>query len=151
MTIEEARTTIELQSLAFTAPFLVLALLVVIEALPALREATRYTPLWWMTLGIILGFAGGFSDNFYWGFPWSAHYLELTVAETLNKNGVFSNIVFRQGFGIASAYCHIRAFVAPEKGGYNRSRLMRLVHYFTLTSLAVGQVYIFCLYYVKNF
>jgi hypothetical protein len=150
MTIPDLRTTIELQSLAFTAPLLVLALLVVIEALPALMAAPRYTPIWWMTLGIILGFVGGFSDSFYWSFPWSSHYLDLRIAQALNENGVFSNIIFRQLFGILSAYCHIRAFVAPEKGGFNRNRLMRLVHCFTLSALGVGQLYVFCLYYIKH-
>ena len=150
MNLEKLRVHFELQSLAFTAPLLCLCVLVVTECIPALATAKKYTPMWWMLLGIALGFIGQFVDNFYWGFPWSFHYLDNPFAAKLNQNGVFSNFIFRQGFGIASLYCHLRAFIAPERGAMNSNRLMRMVHYFFISALVAGQLYILFLYLVKN-
>ncbi len=144
------RTFVELQSLAFTVPLLVLAFLVIYESVPAFLGCSKGTPMWWMVLGIILGFIGGFFDSFYWGFPWSFHYLGLPMADVLNVNGVYSNLVFRQGFGIAAAYCHLRAFIAPSKDSFRDSRLMRILHYFVVMSLVAGQLYVLTLYLVKN-
>lgn len=144
------RTIFELQSLAFTLPFLALSIIVIFEATPVARKAKKYTPIWWMTWGICIGFAGNFVDNLYWGFPWTFSYLENSVSQVLNRNGVYPNLIFRQGFGIVAAYCHIRAFVAPDKVAANTNRLIRFVHYIMIASLLIGQAYVVTLYLIKH-
>jgi hypothetical protein len=124
--------------------------MVIYEAAPVAKSGARYTPIWWMTLGICIGFMGNFVDNLYWGFPWTFNYLESPISQVLNRNGVFPNLVFRQGFGILAAYCHIRAFVAPQRGAVNANRLMRHVHYVTILSILIGQAYVVTLYLVKH-
>lgn len=102
----------ELVSLVLTIPTVVLALSVVYMWLPAAREAwhqeTR-TGHHWFVMGVTLGFVGSAIDNVYWFLPWTAAYLQSPYFETLTAKGVFFNIFFRQGLGIAAAYCHIRA------------------------------------------
>jgi len=76
-------------------------------------------------LGVVLGFLGSFLDNAYWFVPWSASFLGLSITEDLINAGVFFNIFFRQGAGIAAAWCHLRAAeLADEVHGRWLNRLL---------------------------
>lgn len=79
-------------------------------ALSAYHEIHK-KELHWFILGVVLGFMGSFFDNSYWAITWTAHYFGHASTEFWFENGVYSNIIFRQGCTIAAAFCHIRAAV----------------------------------------
>ena len=78
--------------------------------IPTSSQHTQISEQEWFVLGIVIGFVGGWIDNFYWGIAWSADYFNWTIRDSLFHNGVYSNLPFRQGLGIIAALCHI-AFV----------------------------------------
>lgn len=139
-----ARTIVELQSLAFTIPVLLLCFLVIKEGIGPLKASTGQTR--WILLGICLGFAGNFVDNLYWMFPWTANYLEDPRTGVLVSFGVFPNLIFRQGLTIAAAYCHLRAFIPRE-----RKRLVQIINLSILSATLCGQLFIFCLWQVNHY
>lgn len=61
----------------------------------------------WFIIGIVVGFAGDLMDNIYWMVGWSEGYLKQSMDNPYLYNGVYSNIVWRQGAGIVSAMCHL--------------------------------------------
>jgi hypothetical protein len=103
----------EMLSLSMTIPTVILAIAVVYLWFPAARAALRSDrkdARQWFVLGVVFGFIGSAIDNIYWFMPWSASYMgESDLFRQLTDIGVFFNIIFRQGFGIAAAYCHIKA------------------------------------------
>ena len=98
----------------------------------------------WFLCGILIGFIGNFADNFYWTAPWTTHYLGLPESSDLTTYGVFPNIVFRQGLTLISAYCHLRAFTAPEHKEHH-SWINRLF----FGSVIVGQLFVVALIAIK--
>jgi len=118
MGYEEIRSYVELGSLALTVPLLVLCSVVVYECYPLMYRCFKFykddKKICWIIAGIFFGFGGHIVDNFYWAIPWTSHFLGLGYTEALIKFGVFPNIIFRQFLTALSAYCHIRAFIAPE-------------------------------------
>ena len=60
-------------------------------------------------MGVAIGFIGAMLDNIYWFMPWTASYIGHPSFVDLTNAGVFFNVFFRQGLGIAAAYCHLRA------------------------------------------
>lgn len=140
MNYESIRTIVELQSLALTLPVLLLCLLVVGECIPSLRSAKPQTQMRWILLGISIGFFGNMVDNFYWMIPWTANFLQLPITSDLVNFGVFPNLIFRQLLTMTAAYCHLRAFISPD-----RPRLLFWCNSLTCLSILAGQVYIYYL------
>jgi hypothetical protein len=102
----------ELISLGLTFPTVVLAFTVIYMWLPSARKAwqnTNKTGQDWFVMGVAIGFVGAALDNIYWFMPWTAAFIGDPSFQTLTNAGVFFNIFFRQGMGIAAAYCHIKA------------------------------------------
>lgn len=102
----------ELISLGLTFPTVVLAFAVVYMWMPSARNAwlnTGKTGQDWFVMGVAIGFIGAALDNIYWFMPWTASFIGDPAFQTLTNAGVFFNIFFRQGLGIAAAYCHLRA------------------------------------------
>ena len=67
-----------------------------------------------LILGIVIGFAGSFFDNLYWGFAWGAEALGHSTRDWWFSHGVWSNLPFRQGAGILAGACHV---VAASRSG----------------------------------
>lgn len=125
----------EVASLALTLPTVVLGIAVVwIWGPPAVRaiRAGMGRGDDWLVLGVVMGFAGAIGDNLYWGLAWGAKLFGYDAADDLFRFGVFSNIPFRQGLGIAAAYCHIRA------GEENLPKLRRVLNRLLLGSYAAA-------------
>ncbi len=145
MSYEATRTFVELQSLAMTAPVLVLCAMVIYECITPLKTAVPRTQIRWILFGIILGFSGNLVDNFYWMIPWTSNYLQLPITSDLVNFGVFPNLVFRQGLTTVAAYCHIRAFISPDK-----PRLLLCTNIMVILSFLMGQIYIFFLHQLQQ-
>ena len=62
-----------------------------------------------LILGIVIGFAGSFLDNLYWGAAWFAEAVNSPYRDALFDHGVWSNLPFRQGTGIIAGACHVWA------------------------------------------
>ncbi|MDM4015956.1 hypothetical protein U8335_04050 [Roseiconus lacunae] len=102
----------ELFSLAATVPAILSGCIVIAlfgrEAIKATAEEARDASQW-LIMGITIGFIGSVLDNAYWAIPWTASYLRSPDKFWLVDLGVYFNCVFRQGCGIAAAYCHFRS------------------------------------------
>ena len=85
--------------------------------------------------GITLGFLGAFIDSAYWQMFWVLEYFQLALADQVQAYGIWSVAIFRNGFLLASAYFHYRAYLiaAPETDGPQANR-------FVLKTLGVGGV-----------
>ena len=59
-------------------------------------KAESRTAAQWLILGIVISFAGSILDNLYWGVAWGTHYLGLEISAKFFRNGVWSNLPFRQ-------------------------------------------------------
>lgn len=102
----------EAVSLGMTVPTIVTAVFVITRWGKAMRRALsrdRISEDGWLIIGVVVSFIGSALDNLYWSLPWGASFLGLSIAPGLHESGVFFNIFFRQGCGIAAAYCHLRA------------------------------------------
>ncbi len=140
----EGLTTIaEMISLALTCPTIVLSLTVVALWWPQCwnamftrhRDATQ-----WFIIGVAVGFMGSTFDNAYWGVAWFAQMMNLESADFWFRNGVFSNIPFRQIAGTAAAYCHVRsayAYAHSDEDAQRRDRARETDH-LLLVSTAFG-------------
>ena len=142
---ESVRVLVELQSMAFTIPLVVLSFLVCKQASKVLVGLGRGTSHSWLLTGVVLGFAGRLLDSIYWMIPWTANYLHFDFVRDVQDFGVFPNLIFRQGLTIASAYCYLRAFIPAEKIG-----LVACVKGAIMGAALLGQVYIFCLSQIKK-
>jgi len=150
---EHFRTITQLQSLALTIPLLALCLLVVIEIRkPACETCLNFSKgrknqMCWILIGLLLAFIGKIVESAWWFIPWTLSYLESPYWQKFNDMGVFVNIIFRQLFFTVSAYCHLRAFIAPDKltGG------IRFTHWILISSFVLGQAYIVFLLKLKPF
>ena len=152
MDYEIFRTLVQLQSLALTVPLLALCFAVLWE----IRKPTNdvcwkedKTPeqkkMCWILVGLFFGFAGKVIESIWWAIPWTMDYIDHPAWFEFNSLGVFFNIVFRQAFFTISAYCHLRAFAAPDK----QSRGMKTVHWILGISLIMGQLYMITLLEIK--
>lgn len=145
MRYEDIRMLVELQSLALTAPVLVLCVFVVFECLKPLKDSEKGSQMRWILLGIALGFSGNLVDNLYWMIPWTSNYLGLGVTPDLVNFGVFPNLIFRQTLTSIAAYCHIRAFIPKTN-----TRLLRFVNWAVIISVFLGQGYITILWGIRT-
>lgn len=145
MNYENIRIIVELQSLALTAPVLVLCAFVIYECLHPLKTSIKGSQMRWILFGICFGFLGNLVDNLYWMFPWTANYLGLSSTPDLVNFGVFSNLLFRQTLTSVAAYCHLRAFI-PE----DNTRLLRLLNWGVVASIILGEGYILTLWCINR-
>ena len=102
----------ELLSLGMTFPTVVLAGSVIYMWFPSARKAWQKenkNGQDWFVMGVAIGFVGAMLDNIYWFMPWTAAYIGHPSFTDLTNAGVFFNVFFRQGLGIAAAYCHLKA------------------------------------------
>jgi len=103
----------EMLSLVMTIPTVILAFAVIYLWMPAACVAAKdkdRSANQWFILGVVGGFIGAAMDNLYWFLPWSASFVgESEAFENLTLIGVYFNVIFRQGLGIFSAWCHIKA------------------------------------------
>lgn len=145
MNYEDIRIIVELQSLALTAPVLVLCAFVIYECLRPLKTSIKGSQMRWILFGICFGFAGNLIDNLYWALPWTADYLSLSSTPDLVKFGVFPNLLFRQTLTSVAAYCHLRAFI-PE----DNTIMLRLLNWGVVTSIVLGEGYILALWCINQ-
>jgi len=103
-------------SLFLTIPTLFLSAAVVLmyrpDASKALKAISSGRVPWrvhMLILGIVIGFAGSFFDNLYWGIAWGAEALGHPARDWWFSNGVWSNLPFRQGTGVLAGLCHVIA------------------------------------------
>jgi hypothetical protein len=152
MTYEKLRTIIQLQSLAWTIPMLVLCFVVLWELKKPTHRACFSgkginNQMCWILLGLSFAFAGKIVESAWWFIPWTLAYLKHPEWLKFNNLGVFFNIIFRQAFFTVSAYCHLRAFIAPEK----KNAGLKTVHWVLGISLLAGQLYMIALLLIKPF
>ena len=145
MNYENIRIIVELQSLALTAPVLVLCAFVIYECLHPLKTSIKGSQMRWILFGICFGFAGNLVDNLYWMFPWTANYLGLSSTPNLVNFGVFPNLLFRQTLTSIAAYCHLRAFI-PE----DNTKLLRFLNWGVVASILLGEGYILALWCINQ-
>lgn len=139
----------DLISLGLTIPFLILAAWLLKLWFGGTKsgyaaERNQRSSHQWITIGVFLGFAGGWFDNTFWGVAWSNHFLDSPYTEWWFGMGVYANIPFRQTLGIMAAYCHIRAYFVAA--GVAIQHLNRV----TLASFACGALYAVALVWVKT-
>lgn len=153
MTFENFRSLVQLQSLALTIPLLVLCVLVIRELQKPVHSAClgwggkRKKQMCWILIGLLFGFSGKIVESIWWFIPWTLSYLEHPSWKSFNDMGVFVNIIFRQLFFTFSAYCHLRAFIAPDK----QSSATKATNYILLTAFIIGQIYMVILYRANPF
>ena len=111
----------EFISLALTIPTLAVAAWVIVAYAPRIfkprelwkqyktRQPIREIDL--LLAGICIAFIGSFADNLYWGIAWFARYIDHPITATLQADGVFTNIPFRQLSGILAGTLHIYAAI----------------------------------------
>lgn len=145
MNYENIRIIVELQSLALTAPVLVLCAFVIYECLHPLKTSIKGSQMRWILFGICFGFLGNLVDNLYWMFPWTANYLGLSSTPDLVNFGVFPNLLFRQTLTSVAAYCHLRAFI-PE----DNTKLLRFLNWGVVASIVLGEGYILTLWCINK-
>lgn len=108
---------VTLLSLSLTAPVLVASIAVVAlwwrSAMNAFFEEHK-TGTSWFVIGVVLSFLGSVIDNSYWFVAWLYDYLGRDEAQSLFRNGVYSNLPFRQGLTLLAAMCHIIAAVSID-------------------------------------
>lgn len=152
---ESTRVLVELQSIAWTFPVVVLCFFVVKESykhvknflLGSLKEKKSFSrKMKWLISGIFIGFLGNLVDNFYWALPWSLNYLNDPHTKFLQDFGCFPNLLFRQIMTTVAAYCHIRAFIYPNKQDCSKT-----LNAILIISLLGGQVFVTCLYLINLF
>ena len=151
MTFDNVRTLVQLQSLAWTIPMIILCFAVLWE----IRKPTHRAcfggnginnQMCWILLGLAFAFTGKIVESAWWFIPWTLDYLKHPDWLKYNNMGVFFNAIFRQTFFTIAAYCHLRAFIAPEK----KSKGLRTVHWILGISLIIGQLYMVTLLLTKN-
>lgn len=143
---ENLQEIAKLQSLALTLPMVVLSALVLWEIKHYAAEATftkKRSQMDWVILGIALSFIGKIVESLWWFIPWSADVLDHSKWAELNQMGVFFNLIFRQMFFSAGAYCHLRAFARNREG-------LSVVHWILWGSLFTGQLYPIILLVIKQ-
>lgn len=68
----------------------------------------------WLVLGIVTSFLASIVDNLWWGIAWGNRYFDTPYWEWWFDNGVFSNIVSRQGLKLFAAWCHVKAAIESK-------------------------------------
>lgn len=151
MTLEKLRILTQLQTLAWTLPMLVLCFAVLWEIKKPTYTACfklngeKKTQMCWILCGIFFAFVGKIVETAWWAIPWTLDYLSHPLWAEFNSYGVYINAVFRQGLFTIAAYCHLRAFIAPEK----QSGGTKAINWILAVSLILGQAYMITLLLIK--
>lgn len=139
-----------LVSLGATVPAVTMSTYVIVEWAPKAYKSLLKQPKFktsgdWLILGVVLGFIGYDGDSTYWAFPWTASYLNLDSQEVLFSSGVYFNVVLRQGLGILSAFCHLKASELAKnkskKWAFNIFSISTMVGFTCATILALMKPY----------
>lgn len=83
----------------------------------------------WLVAGIVISFVSSVIDNAWWAVAWASRYSDNPVWPWWFDNGVYSNIISRQGLKMFAAWCHVKAAV---EAGVIRDEHAHLVLYFAL-------------------
>ena len=140
-----------LQTLALTFPLIASCLLVLYECsvncVQCLDKTTYASRRFcWMIYGIFFSFVGKIIESLWWFIPWTAKYINHQAWDKLNSFGVYINLPFRQIFFSAAAYCYLRAFLSPDKGG----TLTKGLNWIMIISTIAGQLFVFGLWRAVN-
>lgn len=137
----DIRRLAELASLTLTIPTVVTGVVVVgvwgPPAWKAWREGTLSAQAWFV-IGVAVGFLGSVLDNLYWAIPWTASFYDLSYTDSLMANGVYFNIISRQGCGTFAAYCHLKAAEGHE--GLKAGAANKILAYSNILSVLTAAV-----------
>lgn len=146
MTSHEAA---EIVSLMLTVPTVTTAVAVIviyggaaIEGLRAKKKSRNH----WLIIGIAFGFVGAVLDNAYWSIPWTLEFFDHPSTNMFIMAGVYFNVPFRQGCGIAAAYCHLRGAIASGDKG---DRGMAMLNVFLIANAVLSSGVAFILWWMK--
>jgi hypothetical protein len=93
------------------------------------RDEKQSVSVRWLVTGIVVSFASSIIDNTWWGIAWACRYSDSPIWPWWFDNGVYSNIIARQGLKMFAAWCHVKAAV---EAGIIREECAQLVLYFAL-------------------
>lgn len=151
MTVNEVA---EIFSIFLTIPLFFVAFIVMQDWYPHLTKLIRghRVSLTWFGAGVFVSFFGQVADNLYWLLAWSALFIEHPIHKWLFFNGVYLNIPFRQGCGIASAYLHICGLYAMviELGGEPDNGRFKKLHMKIALSFAVSGLLVVGLFLLRG-
>ena len=150
MTFDEIKSITSLQTLAWTFPLVLCCALVLIECWRSIVNCIKHrgkldSSMCWMLYGMAFSFSGKIVESIWWSIPWTLDYLNHPIWKKMNSFGPFINLPFRQFAFTAAAYCCLRAFLAPEKGGS-----LKYLNIIFITGLFFGELFILLLWMVKN-
>lgn len=151
MILEKIRILTQLQTLAWTLPMLALCFAVLWEIRKSTYSACfkdsneKKSQMCWILCGIFFAFVGKMVETAWWAIPWTLDYLKHPAWAEFNSYGVYINAVFRQGLFTIAAYCHLRAFIAPQK----EEKGIKAINWILGISLLLGQAYIVILLLIK--
>lgn len=148
------RDIAELVSLWMTIPYICLACIVMRDFFPHFKQLLNKhrRSLAWFGSGVFVGFFGGGIDNAYWFAAWGSEYIEHPSTVWLFRNGVFSNIPFRQFCGVVSAYLHIRGLFKgiEEISGQSTAGKIKNLHGQIIASCLFATIVVAVLVWIKH-
>lgn len=146
MTIRELQHAGDLASLGLTVAAILIGAVVVWAFHKPAWKALSKTPKSgtdWLIIGIYVSFVGGCLDSLYWGWAWTAVYLDWEIEPTLMRTGSIPNILSRNLCDIVAAYCHLRG-VATQMNSDQR------VNRPTAISMIAGAAASAAIWFTKN-
>ena len=122
-------TSAEFVSLVLTVPTVILGALVVWyyspRALASLRKPVdKMSETEMLIIGITIGFAGAVVDNVYWGLAWFHEMIGSESSPLWFKNGVLSNVPFRQTAGVVAGAFHLYPIMVSKKEKWDLFKLI---------------------------
>ena len=149
MNYDTFRTITQLQTLAWTIPMIVLCFIVLWEIRKPTYSACftkeKKGQMCWILFGLSFAFLGKVGETAFWAIPWTLAYLDHPHWLQINDLGVYFNAVFRQGAFTIAAYCHLRAFITPQK----EKNALKTIHWILALSILLGQAYMMLLLTLK--
>ena len=139
-------TSAEFVSLVLTVPTVILGALVVWyyspRAIASIRKPIdELSETEMLIIGISIGFAGAVVDNVYWGLAWFHEMIGSGSAPTWFKNGVLSNVPFRQTAGIVAGAFHLYPILISQKEKWDLLKLIAKATASAAICLAVLMVF----------
>ena len=122
-------TSAEFLSLVLTVPTVILGALVVWyyspRAISSLQKPVdKMSETEMLIIGITIGFTGAVVDNVYWGLAWFHEMIGSSSAPLWFKNGVLSNVPFRQTAGIVAGSFHLYPIMISKKEKWELLKLI---------------------------
>ena len=139
-------TSAEFISLVLTVPTVILGALVVWyyspRAIKALRKPCKtLTEIEMLIIGITVGFMGAVVDNIYWGLAWFHEMIGSESSPWWFKNGVLSNVPFRQTAGVVAGAFHLYPIFVSKKEKWDLIKLVAKATASAAICLAVLMVF----------